>query len=286
MNRESLSWLQEVAYAERRAGGGARQPCPQRAVQPEQLTQAEVAERANVSLGALRHLESGSGATVSTLVKVLRALGQEDWLDHLGARARPLVQPARPPCRPLRPTEGARTAPRASPAERPGGELRADRRHRGPGLGPAGRRRGPQPGDRLVLLRLRHRVGRRRHRAGPAAHGVAHAALRVPPAAPRDLLRARHPSWPTRCPTSSATPSSTAWMAEQGVAAGDITPLDRLAYAADRAMGALEFRPPARDAGSEPPTRGAAGRPGARRLVSRCGASLPATRRPTPPSSS
>ncbi|MGO9455989.1 MAG: type II toxin-antitoxin system HipA family toxin [Acidimicrobiales bacterium] len=37
-----------------------------------------------------------------------------------------------------------------------------------------------------------------------------------------------------------------AWMAEQGVAAGDITPLDRLAYAADRAMGALEFRPPAR----------------------------------------
>ena len=46
----------------------------------EQLTQAEVATRANVSLGALRHLESGSGATVSTLVKVLRALGQEEWL--------------------------------------------------------------------------------------------------------------------------------------------------------------------------------------------------------------
>ncbi len=42
-----------------------------------------------------------------------------------------------------------------------------------------------------------------------------------------------------------------AWMAEQGIAAGDITPLDRLAYAADRAMGALEFRPPAR-AGSAP----------------------------------
>src|SRR6185437_8140682 len=36
-----------------------------------------------------------------------------------------------------------------------------------------------------------------------------------------------------------------AWMAEQGVAAADITPLDRLAYAADRAMGALQFRPPA-----------------------------------------
>jgi transcriptional regulator with XRE-family HTH domain len=49
----------------------------------ERLTQAEVATRANVSLGALRHLESGSGATVSTLVKVLRALGQEEWLTTL-----------------------------------------------------------------------------------------------------------------------------------------------------------------------------------------------------------
>jgi serine/threonine-protein kinase HipA len=45
-----------------------------------------------------------------------------------------------------------------------------------------------------------------------------------------------------------------AWMADQGVAAGDITPLDRLAYAADRAMGALEFRPPARDSLEQPPS--------------------------------
>ncbi len=45
-----------------------------------------------------------------------------------------------------------------------------------------------------------------------------------------------------------------AWMAEQGVMAGDITPLDRLAYASDRAMGALEFRPPARQAAVDPPT--------------------------------
>ena len=44
------------------------------------------------------------------------------------------------------------------------------------------------------------------------------------------------------------------WMAEQGVATADITPLDRLAYAAERAMGALEFRPPARSVASEPPT--------------------------------
>ncbi|HEY6531187.1 MAG TPA: type II toxin-antitoxin system HipA family toxin [Acidimicrobiales bacterium] len=45
-----------------------------------------------------------------------------------------------------------------------------------------------------------------------------------------------------------------AWMAEQGVAANQITPLDRLAYAADRAMGALEFRPPARETVEAEPT--------------------------------
>ena len=45
-----------------------------------------------------------------------------------------------------------------------------------------------------------------------------------------------------------------AWMAEQGVMARDITPLDRLAYAADRAMGALEFRPPARQTTVDAPT--------------------------------
>jgi transcriptional regulator with XRE-family HTH domain len=57
----------------------------------EQLTQAEVATRANVSLGALRHLESGSGATVSTLVKVLRALGREEWLTTLASEPGPAV---------------------------------------------------------------------------------------------------------------------------------------------------------------------------------------------------
>jgi serine/threonine-protein kinase HipA len=36
-----------------------------------------------------------------------------------------------------------------------------------------------------------------------------------------------------------------AWLAEQGVPRGQITALDRLAYAADRAMGALTFHPPA-----------------------------------------
>ena len=50
----------------------------------QRLTQAELAERANVSVGALKHLETGSGATTTTLVKLLRALGQERWIDTLG----------------------------------------------------------------------------------------------------------------------------------------------------------------------------------------------------------
>jgi len=44
------------------------------------------------------------------------------------------------------------------------------------------------------------------------------------------------------------------WMAEHGVPAGSITPLDRLAYANERAMGALEFRPPADDDAKEEST--------------------------------
>lgn len=45
-----------------------------------------------------------------------------------------------------------------------------------------------------------------------------------------------------------------AWMAEHTVSADQVTPLDRLAYAADRAMGALEFRPRADGSDDAPPT--------------------------------
>lgn len=45
------------------------------------LDQKTVAERAGVSVRALRNLESGAGSTVHTLVRVLRALGRESWFD-------------------------------------------------------------------------------------------------------------------------------------------------------------------------------------------------------------
>jgi transcriptional regulator with XRE-family HTH domain len=47
------------------------------------LTQVELAERANVSVGALKNLESGHGSTTRTLVKVAHALGQDPWLHAL-----------------------------------------------------------------------------------------------------------------------------------------------------------------------------------------------------------
>ena len=45
--------------------------------------QVSLAERAGVSLNALKHLESGKGARVSSLIKVLRALDRADWLETL-----------------------------------------------------------------------------------------------------------------------------------------------------------------------------------------------------------
>lgn len=53
------------------------------------LTQVELAERANVSVGALKHLEAGAGATITTLVKVLRALGEQGWVGTLGPAPEP-----------------------------------------------------------------------------------------------------------------------------------------------------------------------------------------------------
>lgn len=43
------------------------------------LEQKTPAERAGVSVRALRNLESGCGSTVKTLVFVLSALGRQDW---------------------------------------------------------------------------------------------------------------------------------------------------------------------------------------------------------------
>jgi len=47
------------------------------------LTQQALAAQAGVSLSALRHLESGQGANLSTLIRVVRALDRHEWLQAL-----------------------------------------------------------------------------------------------------------------------------------------------------------------------------------------------------------
>ena len=49
----------------------------------QNLDQRELAARAGVALNAVRHLETGKGATVRSLIKVLRTLGRTDWLQSL-----------------------------------------------------------------------------------------------------------------------------------------------------------------------------------------------------------
>ena len=47
------------------------------------LDQISLAERAGVGLTAVKNLESGKGATIKTLIKILRALDRVDWLTSL-----------------------------------------------------------------------------------------------------------------------------------------------------------------------------------------------------------
>ena len=92
--------------------------------------------------------------------------------------------------------------------------------------------------------------------------GVELAPLRMPlrpepyefPGLPRATYYGLPPLLADALPDAFGHALVNAWMAERGVPPDSITPLDRLAYAADRAMGALEFRPPARETGVEAPT--------------------------------
>lgn len=59
----------------------------------EDVTQEELARRANVSQVTLSKLESGKGSTLKTIVKVLQALGRDDWLGTL--EPEPEVSPLR-----------------------------------------------------------------------------------------------------------------------------------------------------------------------------------------------
>lgn len=49
----------------------------------QNIDQQQFAARAGVALNAVKNLESGKGGTTRSLLKVLRTLGREDWLDAL-----------------------------------------------------------------------------------------------------------------------------------------------------------------------------------------------------------
>jgi transcriptional regulator with XRE-family HTH domain len=49
--------------------------------QRRELTQAELAERANVSTSSIKYLEAGRGSSLATVVRVAKALGRVDWLE-------------------------------------------------------------------------------------------------------------------------------------------------------------------------------------------------------------
>lgn len=49
----------------------------------QNMDQRHLAEQAGVALNVVKNLETGKGATVTSLVKVLRALGRADWIDSL-----------------------------------------------------------------------------------------------------------------------------------------------------------------------------------------------------------
>ena len=65
-----------VAECEEQFGNAVR-----RLRQARRFTQVELAQRANVSLSALKNLERGGGSSLSSVVRVARALGRAEWLD-------------------------------------------------------------------------------------------------------------------------------------------------------------------------------------------------------------
>jgi transcriptional regulator with XRE-family HTH domain len=49
----------------------------------QNIDQRRLAERAGAALNAVKNLEAGKGASLKSLVKVLRTLGRADWLSTL-----------------------------------------------------------------------------------------------------------------------------------------------------------------------------------------------------------
>ena len=49
----------------------------------QNIDRQSLCERAGVSENALRNLEGGKGSTLKTLIKIIRSLNRENWLEQL-----------------------------------------------------------------------------------------------------------------------------------------------------------------------------------------------------------
>jgi len=49
----------------------------------QNIDQRKLARRAGVALNVVKNLEAGKGATLTSMIKILRALGRVDWLGSL-----------------------------------------------------------------------------------------------------------------------------------------------------------------------------------------------------------
>lgn len=49
----------------------------------QNLDQQQLADRAGIALNAVKNLEGGKGATVRSLLQILRVLNREDWIRSL-----------------------------------------------------------------------------------------------------------------------------------------------------------------------------------------------------------
>ncbi len=58
----------------------------------QDVTQAEVARRANIDRTTVGRIENGEGGSIGSLIRIARALGREDWLDSFAPPA-PAISP-------------------------------------------------------------------------------------------------------------------------------------------------------------------------------------------------
>lgn len=48
-----------------------------------EMDQSELASAANISVGSVKNIENGRGSSLKTLILIVRAMGEEQWLEQL-----------------------------------------------------------------------------------------------------------------------------------------------------------------------------------------------------------